>query len=181
MKTSTILTCLGAVGVVATTIVTAKSTPKAIILLEQAEREKGESLTKLEKVKVAGPAYIPSIVLGLSTVACIVGANILNEKTQASLASAYALLDSSYREYRKKVDELYGENADDQVKVELAKDSYEERPAMIIPEGEHLFYDFTTLGYFTSTIDKVLEKVTMEDGMECYIISTPYSLDFCPF
>ena len=41
---------------------TVKATPKALSLLEQAKEEKGEELTKLETVKIAGPAYIPSIV-----------------------------------------------------------------------------------------------------------------------
>ncbi len=36
----TILTCIGAVGVVATAVMSAKATPKAIELLEKAEAEK---------------------------------------------------------------------------------------------------------------------------------------------
>ena len=48
---STILTCLGGVGVVATSVMAVKETPKAIRLIEEAEKEKGEELTKCEKVK----------------------------------------------------------------------------------------------------------------------------------
>lgn len=171
---STILTCLGAIGVVATSIVAVKSAPKAKKLIEEAEHEKEVSLTKFEKVKAAAPAYIPAIVVGASTIACIFGANVLNKQSQASLASAYALLNSSYQEYKNKVVELYGEEADDRVKDEIVKDHYEESE-YDIPEGEQLFFDFNTLQYFTSTMDKVLQKVTMEDGLECYIISTPDS------
>lgn len=115
---STILTCTGAVGVVATTITAVKATPKALTLLEKAEEEKGKKLTKLEKVKVAGPGYIPAILIGTGTLACIFGADILNKKQQASLMSAYALLDSSYKEYKKKVKELYGDVVDEKIKSE---------------------------------------------------------------
>ena len=101
-NSSTILTCIGAVGVVATAVMAVKATPKALELIENAKEEKGEELTKIEVVKVAGPTYIPAIVTGVATVACIFGSNVLNKRSQASLMSAYALLDNSYKEYKKK-------------------------------------------------------------------------------
>ena len=42
-NSSTILTCAGGVGVVATAVLTAKATPKAMRLLEEARNEKGYS------------------------------------------------------------------------------------------------------------------------------------------
>ena len=53
-NSATILTCVGAAGVIATTVTAVKATPKALLLLEKAKEEKGEELTKLEVVKVAG-------------------------------------------------------------------------------------------------------------------------------
>ena len=41
---STILTVLGSIGVVATTITSVKATPKALRLIEDAKQEKGEEL-----------------------------------------------------------------------------------------------------------------------------------------
>lgn len=67
----TILTVVASVGVIATSITAVRATPKAIKLLKEAELEKGENLTKLEIVRVAGPIYIPSALLGVSTIACI--------------------------------------------------------------------------------------------------------------
>ena len=87
--------------------------------------------------------------------------------------SAYGLLETSYKEYSKKVKELYGEEADNKVKEEVTKEHYTEIPE-IIPEGKQLFFDFKTLNYFESTMDEVLQKVTMDDGLECYIINTPF-------
>ena len=37
----TILTCVGGIGVVATSVMAVKATPKALKLIEEAEREKG--------------------------------------------------------------------------------------------------------------------------------------------
>ena len=152
----TILTFLGAAGVVATSIAAAKATPKAMALLEKTKEEKGEELTKLEMVKVAGPAYIPAIAIGASTIACIFGANALNKKTQASIMSAYALLDTSYKQYKSKVKELYGENSDRNVKKEIAKDKFKDNDIHINNE-KILFFDFYSLRYFESTERLVLK------------------------
>lgn len=173
-QVSTILTVVSALGVIVTAVVAVKNTQKAKQSLERAEWDKGEELTTGEKVKVAAPAYIPAIVVGATTIACVFGANILNKRMQASMVSAYALLDASYKEYRRKVEEIYGEGADDNIVRQMAEDEYEETTLEKLPEGEVLFWDRNSLQYFTATIDDVLQKVEMEDGMECYIISTPF-------
>ena len=105
-NTSAILTCIGIVGVVATSIMSVKATPKALMLIKKAEKDKGKELTKIEIIKVAGPSYIPSVMIGISTIACIFGANAFNKRQQAIMMSAYALLDNSYKEYKNKVNEL---------------------------------------------------------------------------
>ncbi len=148
---STILTCVGGAGVVATTIMAVKATPKAIKLREQAEEAKGEKLTKLETVRATGPVYIPTILVGSATIACIFGANMLNKRSQAALMSAYALLDSSYKEYKEKVNELYGDEAQTKIKEEIAKDHYKEED-IDLEDGKELFFDEFSGRYFESTI-----------------------------
>lgn len=152
---STILTCLGAAGVVATTIMAVKETPKALTLLENAKEEKGEELTKFEKIKVAGPVYIPSVITGAATIACIFGSNVISKNQQATLMSAYALLDNSYKEYKKKTDELYGEEAGKQIRREIAKDKYT-GDEVSLDDDKELFYDFYSERYFESTKQEVL-------------------------
>ena len=152
---STILTCVGSAGVVATSIMAIKATPKAMILLDDARKEKGDNLTKFEKVMVAGPAYIPAVVVGVSTIACIFGANALNKRQQAALMSAYALLDSTYKEYQSKVVDLYSKEADSQVKKEIAKDKYLGDDKLV--DNDALFYDEFSGRYFESTNAKVLK------------------------
>ena len=133
---------------------TAKAAPKAIALIDNTEKEKGEKLTKIEKIKVGTPAYIPAILVGAATVGCIFGANILNKRQQAAIASAYAMLDQSYKEYKNKVKELYGESTDKIVEQEIAKDKYE---TIDIPktDGKELFYDEYSRRYFEATKDVV--------------------------
>ena len=166
---STILTCLGGVGVVATTITAVKATPKAIRLIEEAEREKGEGLTKWEKVKIVAPGYIPTVGLGISTIACVFGAHILNRNQQAALMSAYALVDQSYKDYRRKLKELHGEEVDQEVREAIAIEKAEDVGvrgsylgttcdlALEENNGEpQIFYDEHSGRYFESTIEQIL-------------------------
>lgn len=168
-NSATILTGLGSVGVVVTSLLAIKATSKAIKIIEDSKEEKGEELTKSEIVKKVGKIYIPTVLSGAATIGCIVGANVLNKKKQASLMSAYALLDNSYKEYRNKLKELYGEETHqkiiDSIVAEKADDisihseclcsncdlALEER------DGKpKLFYDEYGKRYFESTIEQVI-------------------------
>ena len=166
---STILTSVGAVGVVATSVTAVKATPKALRLLEKAKEEKGDDLTKWETIRVAGPTYIPTVSIGLATVLCIFGANVVNQRQQASLISAYALLDQKYKGYKKKVAELYGDEAAKEVRDEMAKDQYKEEDIQDEDDGKQLFYDEYSRRYFRATNETVLSaeyainKILAED------------------
>lgn len=175
-NSSTILTFLGGAGVVATSVLAVKATPKALKLLETAKDEKGEELTTLEVIRTAGPVYIPSIITGVSTIVCIFGANILNKRSQASLMSAYALLDNSYKDYKKKVIELYGEEADLEIKTSIAKDKYEETD-IEVKDDKKLFYDFYSGRYFEST-DEQVRKAEYDLNRELSVMSYASLNDF---
>lgn len=152
---STILTCIGATGVIATSVLAVMATPKALMLLENAKEEKSESLTKMEVINVAGPAYIPAVLVGMSTIACIFGANVLNQQRQAALTSAYVLLDNTYKRYKSKVADLYGEETDRYIREDMAKDRYigdDQSNGDVI-----LFYDEFSGRYFNATISDMLK------------------------
>lgn len=168
-NSSTILTVLAGAGVVVTTISSSKATIKALDILEQAKQEKGEELTTSEKVKAVGKVYIPSIIFGTTTITCIFSANILNKKQQATLVSAYALIDNSYREYKRKLIELHGEETHqsviDAIAVEKAKDVCIDTPCMLTTSSlnlenstyqKELFYDVLSKRYFETTLDQVM-------------------------
>ena len=76
---STILTGLGIIGIAAT-ITTVKATSKTLHLIEEAEKGKGEKLTKWETIKIASPSYISTAGLCLATMICIIGVEVLNQK-----------------------------------------------------------------------------------------------------
>lgn len=153
-NSSTILTCIGGVGVVATAVTAVKATPKAVRLLDKEKEAKGEDLTTGEVLRIAGPLYIPSVLIGAGTLACIFGASILDKRKQGSLISAYALLDNSYKQYKNKVIELYGEEADLNVRTEVAKSRYEDSD---MDYTERLFYDEYSGRYFESTMENVVQ------------------------
>lgn len=152
---STILTCMGALGVVGTTLSAIKATLKAIDVLEDEEEIKierdNQSLTTFEKALVVTPVYFPTILLGTATITCIFGANILNKKKQATLVSAYAYLNSSFNEYKDKVKAIYGEDGEKRVREEIAKDKYIQQS---IPESDKdiLFFDEYSGRYFETSL-----------------------------
>lgn len=151
---STILTVIGAAGVVGTSVLAVRATPKALRLLDEAKQEKGEDLTPVEVVKAAWKPYIPAAIVGVSTITCIFGANYLNTRAQASLMSAYALLDSSYKEYQNKVKELHGEESEINVEHELIKSKFME--GVDLSDNRQLFYEHNSMQFFQSTIENVM-------------------------
>lgn len=170
---STILTVAGGVGVVLTTVTAIKATPKALEVLEEAKETKDSELTRIEKIKIAGPKYIPTIIVGAGTIACIFGANILNKRHQAALVSAYTLIDSSFKEYKQKLKELYGEETHNNIIDALAVEkvdrdwsvsgSYFGQSCDLANDeacGDPvLFYEENSGRYFESTIEQVLNSM----------------------
>ena len=62
-------------------------------------------------MKVAGPSYVLEVMIGAATVTCVIGANLLTSRRQVNVASAYALVNESYKQYQNKVREIYGDEA----------------------------------------------------------------------
>ena len=82
-------------------------------------------MTAKETVSAALPAYIPPIAFGAGTIACILGANVLNKKQQAALISSYALLEQCYKKYRDTLVDLHGPAADEEVRENMVNDHVE--------------------------------------------------------
>lgn len=152
----TILTCVGGAGVIATSVLTATGTIKALDILEETKKEHGEELTKLELIKAVAPAYIPAIASGVFTLSCIFGANVLNKRRQASMAGAYALLATKFKDYKSKVEDIYGEGTNAMLRKEIADEHYKEDEFVIDPNKE-LFYDMYSGRYFESTMADVIQ------------------------
>jgi hypothetical protein len=163
----TILTCIGAIGVVTTSVMAVKVTPKAVDLIKADSRQNHDgnpyAYTKLEAVQSCWQCYIPAALIGLSTISCIFGANVLNKRNQALLVSAYVMLSESYQKYRKAANAVYGEEADSRIKAQMAKDTYVSADGYSVyssdldPESEKILcYDLYSQRYFMSTMASVL-------------------------
>lgn len=147
---STILTCMGAGGMIGTVVLAIKATPEAKKKIEKAHAE-----TKKEIVEACWKDYIPTAAAGIGTLVCFFGANALNRKQQASLISAYAALDKTFRKYRAKVDDIFGKGADKAVMHEVEKD--EERDEEVPWDEVQTFYIPGHNEFFESTMRKVQE------------------------
>lgn len=164
-----ILTGIGIAGMLSTTVLAVRATPKALMLIEEKKREKkftGEQpeLTKLEVVKTAWKPYIPAAVTGAASVACLVGASSVNARRNAALAAAYALSESTLADYKEKVVETIGEKKAQEVKDAIAKDKIENDPVtrkeiIATDKGETLCYDALSGRYFKSDIEYIRRAV----------------------
>ena len=84
----TILSGLGAAGVIATSVLAVRATPKALrkIRADSKVNHDGdpEAYSKLEAVRSAWVCYIPAAISGTATIFCIFGANVLSKHQQAA-------------------------------------------------------------------------------------------------
>lgn len=164
--TPTILTGLGVIGVVGTAVLSVRATPKALALIKAKKDElETDKLTPQELVKTTWKCYIPPALVGMSTIACVIGIGVLDKRNQAALASAYAMVNESYKQYRQAAKKVYGVDADNKIHAEMAKDAqvasydwgYQVYNMDMDPDSEQLlFYDLTSKKYFTTTMAAVL-------------------------
>lgn len=168
ISSPTILSLVGAGGVIVTSIIAVKATPKALRILEDQHyhhyynSEEPNNISKMDIIKMTWKCYIPTAIVGTSTIACILGANVLNKKNQASLVSLYSMVDQSYKRYKLAAGEVFGEDADKKIKAQVAKDTYVscDGNKVYSPDQDGsekvLFYDYFSGRYFTSTIAAVI-------------------------
>jgi hypothetical protein len=161
-----ILTVLGSMGVITTVVMGIGATPKALLLLEE-ERLKRDPrgnkdivFTKMDTVKVVWKCYLPTALMGATTIGCFVGAHSINLRRQAVLASLYTISETSLKKYQEKVIEVIGENKERKIREGLIQDELDQNPAskneiIVTGGGETLFYDSWSGRYFKSDMEKV--------------------------
>lgn len=160
-----ILTGIGIVGLLATSVMAVDATPKAMELIREKKEELGvEKLTAAETVKATWKCYIPAAVTAATSVACIVGANSVNAKRQAALATACTLSETAMREYKDKVVETIGEKKEREVMDAIAKDKIEKNPVsksevILTNKGDTLCFDPWSSRYFKSDAEKLRKAV----------------------
>ena len=219
---SMLLSVASGIGLVTTTVLAIKATPKALELIEEEKKKRSKVVTKtiyadnqsysktetvyedlstLDIIRVAWKPYIPTGISMFSTLICIFGNTYLNYKTQASLISAYAVLDRSYKEYVANTKELYGEDADREIRQKIANAHYDDSKAEnmlnqeLAASGRVSMNDFfrflhlDPLPYANHVgwcdhgdyheIEFQHEKMELDDGLECILINMDaWSIDF---
>ena len=124
-----ILTGIGIAGMVGTTIMAVKATPKALKMIEEQKKKlKCEKLPPVEVVKTTWKCYIPAAVTGVTSVACLIKATSLSTRRNAALVTAYNLSKTALDEYKDKVVETVGEKKEKAIRDEIAKDKLEKNP-----------------------------------------------------
>jgi Family of unknown function (DUF6353) len=179
-----ILTSLGVVGTITTAFLTGQASFKAALILaeEQDTRFMDQELddpmlTTREKLDLTWRLYLPVIGTGILTVSCIVAANRIGMRRAAALASAYALSEKAFVEYRSKVIEKIGEGKEQKVREAVAQDRVNQNPVstrevIITGAGDVLCYDTITGRYFNSNVEALRRA---QNDINAQIIESMYA------
>lgn len=123
-----ILTGIGIAGMITTTVMAVRATPKALALLEKKkEEEHVKKLSPVEIVKATWTCYIPAAITGTVSIACLIGASSVSARRNAALATAYTLSTDAFKDYRSKVVETIGEKKEQSVRDAVAKEKIEKK------------------------------------------------------
>ena len=174
-----ILIGVGIAGMITTTVLAVRATPKAIKLMEEEKkRKKVNKLKPMQVVKVTWKCYIPAVATGALSVTCIIGANSIHLRRNAVLATAYSLSESALKTYQAKVIETIGENKEKKIHDEIAKDYIRNHPPrdqeiIVTGNGMTRCYDPHSDRYFWGDIDKIrkLEIQLNKELLTCMYIS----------
>ena len=100
----------------------AKATPKAIQLIEEAEFHEQRDLTNVEKVKTAWKCYIPAgIMAAISCASTLCGTHI-GLARQAELISLVTAGENMFERYRRKIQDKLGMEGEQEIRMELGKE-----------------------------------------------------------
>lgn len=171
-----ILTAVGTIGLVASGIMAVNQTPRAMEIIKAHEDEIGK-LTPQEKVKDCWLTYLPSVLLAVSSVSCIIFARRIDARRAAAWAAAYQMSENALLRLENSVKEEFGENKlkkiEDKADLEVMKE-HPIKPEEIIEtgNGSDLFCDYYSGRYFRSSPEAVkaiynqfIAKLLREDSM----------------
>lgn len=189
-----ILTGIGIVGMVSTTIMAVQATPKALILIEEEKRAQNAKLLEEAKennwdkvpkvtalkpvdvIKTTWKCYLPATITGFISIACIVGASKVHLKRNAALAAVYTLSESTLKTYRNKVVDTIGEKKEAVIREAVSKEKMDNTPVqsrevILTEKGNTLCFDAVSGRYFKSDIDKIKKA---ENELNHRLISEMY-------
>jgi hypothetical protein len=137
-----ILAGVGVVGVVASTVMACKATMKLNDILEESKETRDkirevESNPRYEEqyshedakkdltinytqtgLKIA-KLYAPAVILGSASLGCLLASNDILRKRNAALSAAYMTVDKSFKEYRQRVVDRFGEEVEKEIRYNI--------------------------------------------------------------
>ena len=126
--------------------------------------------TKKEKLKLTWKCYIPAVLMGGATIACIISGNTISMRRNAALAAAYSLSEEAAREFKEKVVETLGEKKVKKIDQAIAEDKVKDIDERIdkyydlIPNtghGNDIIKDLCTGQIFISSIQNVDSAINL--------------------
>lgn len=150
-KSPELLVGLGIIGAITSAVVACKATTKAGKIIEEAsdaidtihqanERgvtNAGETYTEQDCKKDLAVAYVqtgvkfaklyaPAVLLGAASVTSILASHNIMKKRNVALAAAYAAVDKSFKDYRGRVLERFGEQVEKELRYNIKAQEIEE-------------------------------------------------------
>jgi hypothetical protein len=171
-----LLTSIGAVGTIATAVLTGKAAYKAALILNVGERDVDDIPNK-EKIQLVWPLFVPPIVSAGLTITCIIAANRIGSRRAAALAVAYTISEKAFDEYRAKVVEKLGVNKERAARDEVAQERINNNPVgntevIITGGGDVLCYDVYTGRYFRSDMETLRQA---QNGLNYDLLNHGYA------
>lgn len=126
-----ILTGLAVAGVISTAYSAFKAGPRADKILEDYRKDMRDCHPKdkeakravvNETVKKMVPVVAPTVIMGGSTIACVIGSHSISSRRIAVLSAAYSLSESTVKNLNNKMEEMLGEKKTRAIKDSIMKD-----------------------------------------------------------
>ena len=137
-----ILAGVGVVGVIASTVMACKATTKLSDILEESkdqldqiktvavdpayadkysedDAKKDTTITYVQTAMKVTKLYAPSVILCASSLGCLLASNNILKKRNAALSAAYMTVDKSFKEYRKRVADRFGEEVEKEIRYNI--------------------------------------------------------------
>lgn len=145
-----ILLVTGIVGVVGSAVMACRATTKVSDILEDTkhqvdtinevaenpemaekysseDRDKDLTIVYTQTAVKFAKLYGPSIILGATSIACILAGHNIIKKRYVGLSAAYATLDKGFKEYRSRVVDRFGEEVDYELRHNVKAQEIEEK------------------------------------------------------
>lgn len=180
-----ILTAIGVVGTVTTAFLSGKAAIKAHDILENDYERRLNNANRIpselepssgrKRFELTWKVFVPPVGSGLLTVAAIVGANHIGTRRAAGIASAFALSEKAYVEYKEKVLEKLGPDKEKTLRDELAQERVSRTPGsreVLVVGTDVLCLDAYTGRYFTSN---TADLRSAENEVNALVINNSYA------